>query len=56
MQDTSKMEAVNNLRDFMKRLKELSSGCLPMQTMLKLDKIINILLEKYPAPAKEVQR
>ncbi|TVU15958.1 hypothetical protein EJB05_39503 [Eragrostis curvula] len=44
-QVASKMEAVKNLEDFMKRLQELSSGSLPMQTMLQLDKIINILLE-----------
>ncbi|TVU01536.1 hypothetical protein EJB05_53002 [Eragrostis curvula] len=54
-QDASKMEAVKNLEDFMKRLQELSSGSLPMQTMLQLDKIVNILLETFPALASQVQ-
>ncbi|KAK3154127.1 hypothetical protein QOZ80_2BG0186460 [Eleusine coracana subsp. coracana] len=54
-QDVSKMETVKNLKDFMERLHELSSGTLPMQTMLKLEKIMSILSEMSPATARQVQ-
>ncbi|OEL24036.1 U-box domain-containing protein 73 [Dichanthelium oligosanthes] len=39
--DAHKMEQVKNLEDFKERLKELSSGRLPTQTMLQVDTIIN---------------
>ncbi|KAF8689456.1 hypothetical protein HU200_041778 [Digitaria exilis] len=39
--DPYKMEQVKNLEDFKERLVELSSGRLPMQTMLQVDAIIN---------------
>ncbi|XP_066318444.1 LOW QUALITY PROTEIN: U-box domain-containing protein 73-like [Miscanthus floridulus] len=48
--DVHKMEQVKNLEDFKERLRELSSGTLPMQTMLKLDTIINCLSKEFPAP------
>ncbi|KAL6634398.1 hypothetical protein ACP70R_027069 [Stipagrostis hirtigluma subsp. patula] len=53
--DASKMEKVKNLEDFKERLRELSSGALPMQTMLQVDKIINVLSEMFPAPAGQAQ-
>nr|CAB3446602.1 unnamed protein product [Digitaria exilis] len=39
--DPYKMEQVKNLEDFKERLVELSSGRLPMQTMLQVDAINN---------------
>lgn len=33
------MEQVKNLEEFKERLRELSSGTLPMQTMLNVDMI-----------------
>lgn len=39
--DPYKMEQVKNLEEFKKRLMELSSGRLPMQTMLQVDTIMN---------------
>jgi hypothetical protein len=48
--DVHKMEQVKNLEDFKERLRELSSGTLPMQTMLKVDTIINCLSEGFRAP------
>ena len=48
--DVHKMEQVKNMEDFKERLRELSSGTLPMQTMLKVDTIINCLSEGFPAP------
>ncbi|CAD6250971.1 unnamed protein product [Miscanthus lutarioriparius] len=50
MRDVHKMEQVKNLEDFKERLRELSSGTLPMQTMLKVDTIINCLSKEFPAP------
>ncbi|KAJ1279196.1 hypothetical protein BS78_04G136600 [Paspalum vaginatum] len=41
--DVHKMAQVKNLKDFKERLKELSSGTLPMQTMLQVDTIISFL-------------
>uniref|UniRef100_A0A0A8ZHA0 Uncharacterized protein n=1 Tax=Arundo donax TaxID=35708 RepID=A0A0A8ZHA0_ARUDO len=49
------MDQVKNLEDFKDRLRELLSGTLSMQTMLQVDKIINILSEMFPDPARQVQ-
>ncbi|XP_062224510.1 U-box domain-containing protein 73-like [Phragmites australis] len=53
--DVGKMGQVKNLEDLKDRLRELSSGILPMQTLLQVDRIINVLSEMFPAPARQVQ-
>ncbi|KAL6899832.1 hypothetical protein ACP4OV_006490 [Aristida adscensionis] len=53
--DARSMEKVKNIEDFEERLRELSSGALPMQTMLQVDKIINVLSEMSPVPVTQVQ-
>ncbi|RCV06438.1 hypothetical protein SETIT_1G162200v2 [Setaria italica] len=45
--DAHKMGQVKNLEDFKERLMELSSGRLPMQTMLQVDTIINSSIMQF---------
>ncbi|CAL5021983.1 unnamed protein product [Urochloa decumbens] len=46
----AKLEQVNNLEDFNKRLKELLSGRSPIKTRLHLKDIINVLSMRFRSP------